>query len=309
MATKTFPLVRGRKMRVTRLDACGRPVYGPGSQVVSDGFISVALTANVADGEAISIVNAAGKTTVDDRPEAELQGYASEITLTAVNPDIVTMISGQSPVLNPAGDVVGFRMNKDVDASMFGFALEVWAGVPGDACEPGAVAEPSGYILLPFNKGGILGDFTIENAAVNAVVTGANSKSGSGWGVGPYKVAGTTGTPTFLATPILSGDHLHVQYTEIASPAVTDGAFPLMDPSHTALTSIAASAAALVATVVPTPASPAANVEPFLFEWGDGTWTYRNTAGAITHTYAVAGTYTITGTRGGESVTATVTVA
>ncbi len=178
MATKTFPLVRGRKMRVTRLDSCGRPVYGPNSQVVSDGFISVALTANVQEGEQITIVNAAGNTTVDDRPEAELMGYASEITLTAVNPDIVTMISGQSPVL--AGtDVVGFRMNKDVDASTFGFALEVWAGVPGDTCAPGSVSEPSGYILLPFNKGGILGDFTVENAAVNAVITGANTKSGS----------------------------------------------------------------------------------------------------------------------------------
>jgi hypothetical protein len=309
MATKTFPLVRGRKMRVTRLDSCGRPVYGPNSQVTSDGFISVALTANVQDGEQITIVNAAGKTTVDDRPEAELMGYASEITLTAVDPAIVTLISGQATVLNPAGDVVGFRMNKDVDASTFGFALEVWAGVPGDACEPGAVAEPSGYILLPFNKGGILGDFTIENAAVNAVITGSNTKSGSGWGVGPYLVAGTTATPTPLDTPITSGDHLHVQYVEIAAPANTDGLFPVMDPDHTALTSIAASNAALVATVTPTPATPAANVEPFLFEWGDGTYTYKDTAGAITHTYAVAGTYTIKGTRGGATVTTTVTVA
>lgn len=309
MATKTFPLVRGRKMRVTRLDSCGRPVYGPNSQVVSDGFISVALTANVQEGEQITIVNAAGKTTVDDRPESELMGYASEITLTAVNPDIVTMISGQSPVLNPAGDVVGFRMNKDVDASTFGFALEVWAGIPGDTCVEGAATEPSGYILLPFNKGGILGDFTIENAAVNAVVTGANTKSGSLWGAGPYKVAGTATTPAYLATPILSGDHLHVQYVEVAPPANTDGAFPVLNPSHTALTSIAATATGLVATVTPTPSTPAANVEPFLFEWGDGTYTYRNTTGAITKTYAVAGTYTITGTRGGATVTTTVTVA
>jgi hypothetical protein len=43
---KCLSLVKGRRIRLTRLDACGRPVYGESSAVVSKGFISVAFTAN-----------------------------------------------------------------------------------------------------------------------------------------------------------------------------------------------------------------------------------------------------------------------
>ena len=49
MATKCLSLVKGRRIRLTELDGCGRPVYGEGSQAVSKGFISVALTANTSE--------------------------------------------------------------------------------------------------------------------------------------------------------------------------------------------------------------------------------------------------------------------
>jgi hypothetical protein len=75
MSTRRFPLVRGRKMRVTRLDGCGRPMYGDCASVVSEGFISVALTANTNEGEAINVTNAAGKTCVSDTPCTEFTGY------------------------------------------------------------------------------------------------------------------------------------------------------------------------------------------------------------------------------------------
>jgi len=59
--SRCFSPVRGRAMRVTRLDGCGRPVYGDGSVGVSDGFVSVAFTANTDEGEEINVTNAAGK--------------------------------------------------------------------------------------------------------------------------------------------------------------------------------------------------------------------------------------------------------
>jgi len=70
---------------------------------------------------------------------------------------------------------------------------------------------------VPFVQGGTLGDFTIENAAVNFTITGAQTKTGSGWDVGPYNIQGSPAAP--LLTPILKGDHLHVQYTTVAPPA------------------------------------------------------------------------------------------
>ena len=68
---KSFPLVRGRTMRVTKTDGCCAPAYGPDNQVVTDGFVSVALTANITDAEEITVVNANGKTCVRDPGCAE----------------------------------------------------------------------------------------------------------------------------------------------------------------------------------------------------------------------------------------------
>jgi hypothetical protein len=60
--SKTFSLVRGRRIRVTKTDACGDPVLGPTSVVVSEGFISVGLTANQEEGETISVATSASLT-------------------------------------------------------------------------------------------------------------------------------------------------------------------------------------------------------------------------------------------------------
>src|SRR5262245_56874913 len=164
--SKCFALVRGRAMRVTRLDGCGAVVLGPDSQVVSDGFVSVALTANTDEGTAISVTNAAGKVCISDEPCPTFTGYGIEIEFCGVNPELYAMMTGQDTVLDGAGLAVGFRVNSKVDACDSGFALEVWSNVPSAACEPGA-GQAYGYMLIPFVKGGIIGDFTIANDAVN----------------------------------------------------------------------------------------------------------------------------------------------
>ena len=43
--------------RVTRLDGCGRIKPSACSSIVSDGFVSVAFTANIEEGEAITVTN------------------------------------------------------------------------------------------------------------------------------------------------------------------------------------------------------------------------------------------------------------
>jgi hypothetical protein len=303
-------------MRVTRLDGCGRPQFGACSQVVSEGFISVGLSAVVNEGEAITVTNAAGKTCISDQACAEFGGYTVEMTFCDVDPDLFALLSGQEKVLDSKGDAVGFRMSQDVSGCDSGFALEVWAGVPGQACSDDPNAQGAyGYILLPFVQGGVLGDFTIENAAINFSVTGAATKPGSSWNVGPYDVvlSGVANTPGPLATPIKRGDHLHVQYTEVAPPEGTDGCEPLLDPSHTALTSISVAAGAddlsMTATATLTPSTPALDVEPVAIYWGDGTSDYYDTANAVLeHVYATPGTYTVEARRGSSKVTGQVTV-
>jgi hypothetical protein len=333
MGSRQFPLVRGRRMRVTRLDGCGRPVYGACGQVVTEGFISVALSAVINEGEAITVTTASGKTCVSDQPTPEFQGYTAELTFCDVDPDLFALITGQESVLDAQGDVVGFRMNADVDLDASGFALEVWAGVPGVACDPNAPApgsaaallEPAGYLLLPFLKGGVLGDFTIENAAVNFTVTGAATKGGSGWGVGPYDVVTDgAGNPSPLLTPITSGDHLHVQYVEVPAPHGTFGCAPLLNPAKVtgagSITKPGNTAALKVLTLAPEdstgPVDDAALAKyPVLVTWGDGEWGYFDGSAGhavadMKHTYAAAGNYTVTIKQGGNAaITAAVTIA
>lgn len=216
MSNICYPILRGRRLRATRLDGCGNPVLGPDSTVVTKGYISVALTANIEEGEEISITNANGDVCVLDTPAPKLKNYGVEITFCNVNPVLFNLLSGQPLVYN-GEDTVGFRMNSDVSACDSGFALELWTGIASEACDPGAGVS-YGYILLPFLQGGVLGDFTWENAAINFTLTGAVTKKGSGWGVGPYDVVMDTGVPSPLATAIAVGDHLHLERTTVAPP-------------------------------------------------------------------------------------------
>lgn len=208
-ATKCLSLVKGRRIRVTQLDGCGRPVYGEDSQVVSKGFISVAFTANTTESDEINVTNAAGETCVFEPSSTSLTGYAVEISFCEVDPELFALVTGQPVVAAPDGTVIGFDVDTSISLDNSNFALELWAGSPtGDACTTAGATGSYGYLLLPFLSGGILGDFTVENGAVTFTLTGANTKEGNAWGKGPYNVmlagAGTnevqtatiTGTPT-----------------------------------------------------------------------------------------------------------------
>jgi len=100
--------------------------------------------------------------------------------------------------------------------------LEMWSNVPAAACEPGQ-GQQYGYFLIPFLKGGVLGDFTVGNDAVNFTLSGANSKDGNGWGVGPYDVVlDDTGLESELHEALLPNDHLLMQLTQVAPPDTDD---------------------------------------------------------------------------------------
>lgn len=220
MPSTCFTLVRGRAMRVTRLNACGDPVLGPASTVASEGFISVGLTANTEEGETISQANANGKICILDEPAPTFTGYSVEVQFCNVDPDLYALMTGQSIVTDDAStpNTVGFQVNSDVSLDDSGFALELWSSVPGAAC--GDTGDPSyGYMLIPFLKGGVIGDFTIENAAITFTITGANSKDGNSWGVGPYDVIkDSSGAPGPLLEELPTTNHLHMQLTTQPPP-------------------------------------------------------------------------------------------
>jgi len=304
MATKCLSLVKGRRIRVTRLDGCGRPVYGEDSQAVSSGFISVALTANTTESDEINVTNANGDVCVFEPSITSLTGYGIEIQFCEVDPELFALVTGQSPYAD-----AGFTVNTKVGLQDSGFALELWAGsASGNACADEGAEGNYGYILLPFVQGGIVGDFTVENGAVTFTITGANTRDGNSWGVGPYDDVWVSGsTKTALPQALDPNDALLTVLTTAAPPEAACGTRPLMDPTVLPVTSIEAAPTGLQVDFTPTPADI---VAPFYYDFGDGTWDYTDPSvmGAVAHTYAKAGTYTVKATTNGTYVTTTVTV-
>lgn len=235
--SKCFPLVRGRVMRATQLDGCGAKVLGPTSSVVSDGFVTVTLTPQSDAGTTIAVTNANGDLCINDVPCPRFTGYDVSVAFCNVNPDLFAMMTGQPIVTDsqatPQG--VGFRINSATNACNVGFALEVWSAVPTAACAVGAGVS-YGYFLVPFIKGGIVDAITIGNDAISFTISGAASKDGSAWGVGPYNVtSNVSGVATPLKTAIDSRDHLHLELVTVAPPTALCGASALGVPATSAV--------------------------------------------------------------------------
>jgi hypothetical protein len=307
MTTKCASFVRGRVLRATRLDGCGRPVIGDDSVVVSKGWTSVAYTANTDEGEEINVTNAAGETCVREPAKPKFLGYTVEITFCNVDPDVFALLTGQRTIVDDIGDVIGFTMDTAVSASDVNFSLEVWAGSPsGNACDnPGAAGGTYGYFLLPFLQGGVVGDFTIENAEVTFTVSGAATLDGNAWGRGLYPaVLDSGGTPALLVDPLTKTDHLLAIITGMAPPAAHCGARPYLDPEDAALTSVTATPVLLEVTFAPVPSGS----DPWWIDYGDGSWEYIEDGTSAVHDYPSAGTYSYVAYRGSSSFSGTVTV-
>jgi hypothetical protein len=307
MPTKCLSLVRGRRIRLTRTDGCGRPVFGDCSTVVSKGFISVAFTANTTESDEISVTNAAGEVCVFEPAETSLTGYAVEIQFCEVDPDLFSLVTGQPVVTDADGNVIGFDIDTQTSLTGSGFGLELWAGsAAGDACATEGAQGSFGYLLLPFVRGGIVGDFTVENGSVTFTLTGGATRDGNAWGIGPYNdiQIGAGGTPGPMLKSIGSTVALRTILTDVAPPEAACGCRPLMDPALPALTSVTGVVTGMDADFDVTPVATGS----VYYEFGDGSWDYVAAPGDASHTYATPGTYTVKASQNGKWVSSTVTI-
>lgn len=231
-AQRKFSLIGGRVMRLTRLDRCGRAVYGNESRLVTEGFISISASANVDEGEAVEVTGANGKVLARRSAKPRHNGWTVEIALVGVDPFAVNFLTANPLVENGAGDIAGFDQDTEVSGSDTGCMLEVWTDTgEGDVCSP-LVDEQVGWVCFPFLQGGVVGDFSIENDAVNFTVTNAQSKRGHAVGQDfPYLVdVDASGDPAPLA-PIPATVALRVMEVGLTPPGETNGAIPLDDPA------------------------------------------------------------------------------
>lgn len=226
-------LARGRMMRVTRLDACGVPIEGANSTITTKGYVSVTATPTYQDQEDITQTDANGDTCIDDQSDPALRWIELSMVFCLVNPELVNILTGDPLVLNdaaPTPEAVGYRIDQAVTGTA-SFALELWSGKPGQACDA-AGFEEYGYWLFPFIKQAQWGEWVVENGALTLTLT-ARTSSGSGWDVGPYDVVRSTVTPFPvgpLATAITDSQHVHFEATSapLPTPSCDSTALPVV---------------------------------------------------------------------------------
>lgn len=305
---KEVSLYKSKRMRATRLDLAGRPVYGPESVVITRGQISTTFTPNVEEGEAITQPNGNGDPCLNVPGQNTFSGFSVESTFCKVDFALFEMLTGNPVVLNEDGKIVGIDEGTDIDLSGVNFALELWTGAQvTDVLRPGAEGE-WGYILAPFLSGGTLGDVVVENAAITFTVTGMQTKNGAAWGSGPYNVDLVGGVAAPLFQPLTSKKHRRITTVEIAPPEDVPGFLALLDRTDPALTDFTATATTatgdgLSYTFAPVPAG----TDPVEYDFGDGQWDYAET-GTYTYEYATAGSYEVTARRGTSKITKTISI-
>lgn len=287
--------LRGRRMRATVLDASGNVVYGANSAVVTKGFITCAYTTVTQDGQAITVTNAAGEACVAESAITTVNGFTVEATFCEVDYRLFEILTGNKVLVDDDGVAIGFTETTSVDLATVNFALELWLG----SKNPGEY----GYVLTPFLRGGIVGNVTVENAAITFTVSGLTTRGGSAWGKGPYAVQTVSGASAVLKDPVAATEHRRWLTTTVAPPAAHEGSIPVLNPSGAALTSITATATGKSVAIAPVPTGS----DPIFYDFGDGSYDYAAT-GPFTKVYDNAGTYTITGTRGTTTKTVSVTV-
>lgn len=216
MATKILKSIKGKHVRLTRLDQCGEVVEGSCTTVVAECFVSVTLSADVEEGDEYVQKNAWGDLCINDKDPDIIKRVNVSIEWAELNPDALDIIADAQSVVSGT-DTIGSTFGPQVNEAAY--ALEVWTKRTGVDCTDPASQE-WGYFLVPFVKNGrIDGDFTIQNGALTATTIGQAFGAPSSWAGGPY-------TPNPFVEPFPAGDFFGMVVTAVQPPAVTDGCVP-----------------------------------------------------------------------------------
>lgn len=303
MQSNRVSFLRSKRIRATLLNAAAQPLVGDSSVVTTKGFVTLTMTSNTEEGEAINVVNAGGETCISEAATPTWTGVAVEAEFCEVDFALFEILTGQAVVVDADGVAIGITESTDVDLSAVKFALEMWMGASTSAAPAAGSQGFYGYVLLPHLGGGVIGDVTLQNGAITFTISGMQTKNGGNWGAGPHAVQLVGGVPAVLSTPMLSNDHRRIMIVEVAPPAVYSGAAPLLDPTDPVITDFTATPTGLSVAFAPTPVG----TDPMFYDFGDGEWDYTAN-GSYTHVYAAAGTYSVTAKRGLSTRTKNVVV-
>lgn len=161
--------VRGIALRVTELDSCGVPTTEAtaNTRFAGKGFVSLAMSPNIEDGDEITIKDASGDICISDIDCDRVRGYDVTLSLCGIPLTLLELILGMDLIVD-GPDTIGavvpdLNTNTACNSSV---ALEVWSrNADDDACS-GSNPCPYVQFLLPkVSKWSLTNDVTFENAS------------------------------------------------------------------------------------------------------------------------------------------------
>lgn len=239
MAGATFPVVRGKALRITKTNRCGTPQEGEGNYAVTKGFVTATLTPVLKDAEELEQQNADGENCVQDRTAPEIKWFEVALEFCQVNTCIWAMLGGWPSVLDYKGDPVGFETTRKVVTDS-GVVVELWSGAPSeDQCDTPTddaifgqsdevTGDQFGYFLFGVKEWQLSGGLEI-GAQVSTFTLSGITMDIRGWGRGVFNVvdidgAGTAGRLLAPVGSLVDGvSDLHIEQTPIKPPEPTDG--------------------------------------------------------------------------------------
>jgi hypothetical protein len=218
MATKNLKSIKGKVVRLTRLDDCGNVIEGSCSTVVAECFVSVTVAGEYEAGDEYIQKSAWGALCINDKDSDILKRVSVSIEFAEINPDALDIITGANPVID-GYDTIGQSWGTEYNESSF--ALEVWTKRAGVDCPPSGIQE-WGYLVIPFIRNGkIDGDISIANETLTMSVMGEGFNAPASWNTTPY-------AENPFMVPFPAGDVFGMVVTTVQPPADTDGCVPFV---------------------------------------------------------------------------------
>lgn len=330
--------IGARVARLTRLNACGAPLFGYGNVVTSIGIVTVTFEPDVQQGKALDTTNLNGEICVSGSTPDSFNGIKVSIEFCQVDPAVFSIMQpGWKIVRNTrdnTGRPVGFRIGQNI-SDEFAFSLELWPktlGQVGSACtafmgqeaqpDPSDVHGTYGYFLLPHITAKAPDQWEIKGDEVATFKLNGQTTGGSAWDVGPYAVTrDEAGHPSPLLRPIEDGsgksgylspvtgqpmtdpDHFHAEIVSVSPPSPVCGPQNLIRPQIEVHTSGNQAQVTLLNADQVAPPDPRTGARPPVWvSWGDGSWRTNLTAGQASHapTHQTGGQQQIPTQRGHE---------
>lgn len=187
MATQDYAAsIQGVGIRVTRLDAFGNLLNGPGDSYATAAFIRTSFTPEYEEGDEITEKSANGTVCVSYKSPDTLKRITIELAICNPDPELTALASGGVLLrkeTNGATRSSGWASpGVGDDPSGNGVALEVWSRAIKDG-KPTA-EDPYFHWLFPYVKMRLSGDRAIENGLLATTFEGFGLGNVS-FGTGP----------------------------------------------------------------------------------------------------------------------------